>query len=218
MNKEMMSKGMKHNECRWIKDRLVFYSDDELPDDEHERVTAHLGDCPACQGELQLLRDSLKYASLVWEQTSVACVTRSGRATGGVVRTPHRRFGLSARLAAIVVAGLLVAGFLTARRYEWKVDSTASSPSRTAIRVPEEVVTPPSRSEPAIADIHALLARESQAARLAASAEFLATVPGLEEYRNRAEDYLVMHYSKPPTGRQPGDIPKEAPQSESLDP
>ncbi len=88
MNKEMMSKGMKHNECRWIKDRLVFYSDDELPDDEHER----------------------------------------------------------------------------------------------------------------------------------ASVEFLATVPGLEEYRNRAEDYLVMHYSKPPTGRQPGDIPKEAPQSESLDP
>ena len=43
-------------------------------------------------------------------------------------------------------------------------------------------------------DIEAMIAREARAARLAASAEFLASDPSLRQYREQAEEYLLKAY------------------------
>jgi HEAT repeats/Putative zinc-finger len=43
--------------CDWVRQSLLLYTYDELPDDARYEVEQHLARCPECAGELKLIRD-----------------------------------------------------------------------------------------------------------------------------------------------------------------
>ena len=170
--------------CDGFADLLIEFADEELSEGEARRVADHLAECPACQQELQLLRRSLDLAQSIWEQAAEDAPARYVCNT----ESPGRRV----RMAACVAASVAVVAAAFALWHPWRggphgvVEQTAQNGHKTT--------TPPPEAFDEEMDIEALIAREGRSARLAASAELLATQPGLERYHRQARRYLAETY------------------------
>lgn len=165
-------------------DLLVQHADGELSASESQRVAAHLAECPECRQELRLLERSLELARAVWRE---AAADAAAVPTGSRQPRP-RRLPAVIGLAACTVLLLSTAVWVSLHdRPQPDVRQTAQN-GHSSQRPPTE--------GPAVedVDVEALIAREGRSARLAASARLLATQPGLELYRRRAERYLSEAY------------------------
>jgi anti-sigma factor RsiW len=170
-------------------DLLVDYVDGELPDGDARRVEEHLQACAACRAEVRRLEVSLAAARDVWRESAAS-------APGAELPAAQRRRSPVRAAACVAVCGLLAAALVA-----WWVVSREgpapqiagpgeARPSAPVQEVPDDPV--PDLRTPI--DVEEYLAREARAARLAASLEVLASQPELEEYRRRAERYLLETY------------------------
>ncbi len=186
--------------CISIEELLVAYSDGELPAVDVARVEAHVAGCPDCREELRALERSLEIAQSLWhESASSASVPSAGPA-----RQSRRHLQMGVSLAAC--AALLAA---TVAYVLWPRDNPAAVEVADT-KIPAPVATS-HVDDPVLEDgeIEAAIARQERVARLQVSARLLATQPGLEKYRDRAERYLAETYGvstlvapiKPLTGR-----------------
>jgi predicted anti-sigma-YlaC factor YlaD len=173
---------MTNKACDALADQLVDYADGELSAAETEAVAAHLAHCPACQATLQRLERSLNLARAVWQQ---AADGDHARQQSMPIRPAARRFRT---LAACVAILLLATGIFFVRRdREPEIKATALE---TAVEPADDI------------DFEALLAREAQAARLAASAELLASHSATLPYEQDALAYLASAYPDTEPGRR----------------
>jgi anti-sigma factor RsiW len=168
--------------CDSWADLLVDYADGELSGSQAAQLEQHLAGCPACRASLARLERSLDLARAVWNESAEVALPSAAQAT---VRERGRRLAV----AACVAAMLLAAGIF------WFPRS----------RVPEvhEVAQQESGVSPAEEiDLQALVAREAQAARLAASANLLAAEAATAPYGQEALAYLASAYPDTEPGRQ----------------
>ncbi len=161
--------------CNTITDLLVPYADGELSEVEARWVADHLAGCPDCRAELRLLEQSLELARAVWHESARQAPTVE-------IRRPRSR-RLSMAAAMVACAALLLLALAP-----WLL-RPESAERQTAQPIPIE-----QPAEEADFDVEEYIAREGRSARLAAAVELLATQPGLEEYRQRAEQYLIENY------------------------
>ena len=188
---------MNDRSCESIAELLVAYGDGELPDAEAERVAAHLAQCPHCRSELRLLDRSLDLARQVWHES--AARARAPRTEMEMETEPiprGRRWPLAAAClaagAALLVAAMLLYPLFRVDEPEGKTARTAPpTPARTAPPTPAREVE---KTEADEEDVETIVSREARAARLAVAVELLAGQPGLEEYHQEAERYLVETY------------------------
>ncbi len=186
--------------CISIEELLVAYSDGELPAVDVARVEAHVAGCPDCRAELRALERSLEIAQSLWRESAASA---SVPIPGPALRS-RRQLQMGVSLAACVA--LLVA---TAAYVLWpRGNPGAVEVADTKIPAPvaaSQVDDPVLDNE----EMEAAIARQERVARLQVSARLLATQPGLEKYRDRAERYLAETYGvtalvapiKPSTGR-----------------
>ncbi len=167
---------MTNESCDSLADLLVDYADRELSQAQAVLIEDHLAHCSACRENLQRLERSLDLARAVWQEAAARPVT---------IRRPVRRSGT---LAACAAGLLVIAGFLyVAREQRPRPDhGTLEAVTDTAETVDFEIV----------------LAREVQAARLAVSAEFLASHSATAPYDRDALVYLASTYPDTEPGRQ----------------
>ncbi len=196
---------MNEQTCERTSDLLVDFSDGELPESQHAIVERHLLGCPRCRRELSLIEESLRHAKAIWEESAGGYTP--GRVGGKSCSRRRRTAPLAATAVAIAV---LTFGVWVVRKLDWP-EPPVSPEQVTVIRdsslSPERVTvimdsSSPADSELALSDINAMLANEAQAARLAASAELLATVPSLKHRANQAEEYLAANYPNSRAGQR----------------
>ncbi len=201
---------MTDHECKTIVELLVDYSDGELSEADAQRVAAHLAGCPRCRSELRLLERSLELARSAWQESAARAPlpgTRHARPGGRRLRTA----AAWAACALLLVAG----GWLW-----WRVGpgSRADQAKLAAHVQPGRQTEEPRAGAPGEEmDVEAIIARAGRAARLAASVDFLAEQPGLEQYRKQAERYLADAYlgatAEDRRTRQTVPIPTKEPES-----
>jgi anti-sigma factor RsiW len=168
--------------CDLLANLLVDYADGELSRAQAAEVEQHLARCPVCRARLQRLERSLDLARDVWQDSFV--VPPSGPSG----RKSRLKPVLRTSLAACAAALLLIAGFsLLPRKPRAEIEQTAL---KTIVDPAEEI------------DFQALLAREVQAARLAASANLLASDSTTAPYDREALAYLASAYPDTEPGRQ----------------
>ena len=183
--------------CDTVGPLLVDYSDGQLPEAESARVAAHLAECPRCRSELASLERSLELARYLWDEAAArAPSTDSG---GLSTRRVTRRTRAAVAVAACAMLLLLAAGAW------WLVRGGRPSeddPIRVAVPVPPtgQAEEPPPVAPAEDRDIDAVIARAGRAAELAASVRLMATQPGLQPFRQRAEHYLARTYRDTPAG------------------
>ena len=183
---------MNEQTCELINDLMVDFSDGELSESQSAIVEEHLLGCPLCRRELSLLEESLWQAKAIWEESA------SGHMPGRVGGTSFARRRRTASLAAAAVAIVVLAfGAWVVREFDWSEPPVPPEP--VAVIVDS---SSPTDSKLALSDINAILANEAQAARLAASAELLSTVPSLEHYTKQAEEYLAANYANSRAGQR----------------
>lgn len=167
--------------CELMGDLLVAYSDGELPEAQAERVAAHVAQCAGCRSELHWLGRSLDLARQVWEES----------AAGARVPVPRRAPLVRGRMAAALAAACLA---LSAAVGYWLFPLARPGGETAQNQAPPEV----QKIEANENDVEAIIAREVRRARLAVAVELLASQPGLEEYRDQAEQYLRETYDVVP--------------------
>ena len=185
---------MPKQNCGQIDELLVDFADDALPPADALRVKAHLAECPQCRSELHLLQHSLQLARSVWHDSAAHAPSLAARP----IRAARPRIPVRIALASCIAAVALTLGW-------WLIPQ--GNVDRVAVdRVAVDRVEPGKGSlhNPRAAldhreiaddvDVEALLAREAQSARLAASARFLATQTSLKEYQEQAERYIAEAY------------------------
>lgn len=165
---------MTNEPCGPLADLLVDYADGELSSAEAEAVAEHLAHCPACRARLERLERSLDLARVVWQESFVV------PPSGG-------RFRLKPALFAGAAALLLVSAIRFLPR----------QPGPEVVPLSREAVVEPVDH----ADFEKLLAREVQAARLAASADLLASHSAVASYQRDALAYLASAYPDTEPGR-----------------
>jgi anti-sigma factor RsiW len=165
--------------CDCVADLLVDYADGELAASRAAQLEQHLAGCPACRAHLARLERSLDLARAVWRESLVVSPS------GGEFR---RKPALRAPLAACAAALLLVGGLIfVSRPSSPAIQKTARE---TAIEPEAEI------------DFAALVAREAQAARLAAAADLLASEAATAPYGREALAYLASAHPDTEPGRQ----------------
>jgi anti-sigma factor RsiW len=180
---------MSDKRCDAIADLLAAFSDGELPEAEARRVAAHLAECAECRAELRLLERSLDLARQVWHESAARARTPQ---SAPIPRLRWRGVAAACAAAGVLVLGL-VAGYWFFSRPGPAGETARVEPPSPGER--EAAAGPPvSQAEEAEVDVEELIAREGRAARLAAAVELLATQPGLEQYREEAEQYLEETY------------------------
>ncbi|MHC4398077.1 MAG: zf-HC2 domain-containing protein [Planctomycetota bacterium] len=187
---------MTDSTCHRITERLVPYADGELAADEAAGVAAHLGQCAECRSELRLLERSLELARQVWHESAAgAPEVDTPRTDRGRRTIAARRIAAAACLGVcLVIASLTAASWLAPQGRDERESAHTHAPPPEKIDVP---FPQPDRNAVAAIDVGAIVAREARKARLAVAAQLLATQPGLEEYRKRADRYLVEAYGSP---------------------
>lgn len=204
---------MTSQSCQTVRELLVDYSDEELPQADAQRVAAHLADCSGCRSELRALTHSLELVRGVWRDSAVRAPARG---ICPVVRRRPRPIPAAAAMLACVGVLMVAAGtwlfFRVGPRIE--VDQVELAGPVEALRETEEPAAAPPAED---SDVAALIARAGRAARLAAAAELLATQPGLERFREETEQYLAKTYRGTPAGdraaRKLNPLPKKEPES-----
>jgi predicted anti-sigma-YlaC factor YlaD len=167
--------------CDRLADLLVDYADGELPGAQAAQVEQHLATCPACRASLQRLEHSLDLARGIWRESLV------GPPSGPSGKRFRLKPVLQTSLAACAAALLLAVGvWLFSRSPSPEIRQTA----RKTFTEPAEEI-----------DLHALLAREVQAARLAASVNQLASSSAAPSYQREAMEYLASAYPDTEPGR-----------------
>lgn len=200
---------MSDNPCESIVDLLIDYADGELSVSESEQVRLHLADCPGCRAELGLLERSLDLARSLWSESA----NQAGSPPALSPASARRRPRVAMVLVACAAAILLVIG----TRLIWRGQpNDVKDPLRPGDSIADnhrpDVVQPdekPDREE-AIQpdeepDVEAIIARAERRARLAASAEFLATQPELNKYREEADRYLTAVFGDRSGKEEPND-------------
>jgi anti-sigma factor RsiW len=216
--------------CETASELLVDYCDGRLPPAEAARVAAHLAECGRCRSQLALLDRSLVLAREIWQEAA-------DEATLPDLDLPHsqrsRRRSRGRGRAMAIAAACVAAVLLTVGSWSlWRmksVDKVNPADVASSRQLPEKTDEPRSVPPPISpgehgdanagddVDVASLIARAGRAARLAASAELLATQPGLEQYREDTERYLAETYRGTPAGdraaRRIGTIPHKEPES-----
>ncbi len=193
---------MTEENCQAIRDLLVDYADGEVSRADAQRVAGHLETCLDCRTELRLLEQSLELAQAVWQESARATtgtveVAVERPTQRGSIQRWQRRWALAA-LAATVIVALLTLPWLLPHAGPARIAQQAPNPKTPATggsRSPESATMGEE-------EIERYLAREAAAARLRAAAELLATQPGLEEHRQRAERYIIETYGDTEAGRE----------------
>ena len=182
---------MNNMKCELICNWLVDYDDGVLADEATEQVRHHLDVCDECRAELARLRHSLSLASSVWGE-SLARVVEASPASN-----PLRHSLVPAMLQISVCAAVVLLGVIL-----WLVSRNANDDVRSSIEVVRSEPHATNNSEMDEIDVDALIQREVQSARLAASARFLSETPELKEYKDQAEQYLADVYGVTVTGQR----------------
>jgi hypothetical protein len=184
---------MTEETCNRVANLLVEYADGELSGADADRVAAHLAECPGCQAELRLLQRSLELAQTIWQGT--VPIFPQGKWDC----PPPNKLGRRRIQVAIGVAACLA--LLAAAATPWLFTSGESDSQvtdraeNTTEPEPQQIKAPQPVED---FDIETFIARAGRRARLAASAELLATQPGLKEYKEQAERYLAEAYNGTP--------------------
>ena len=182
---------MNNMKCEFDRDVLVDYDDGVLADEATEQVRRHLDVCDECSAELARLRHSLSLATSVWDE-SLARVVEASHAS-----KPLRHALVPAMLQISACAAVvLLSAFL------WLVSRNTNDDVRSSIDIVRSEPPAASTSEMDEIDVDALIQREVQSARLAASARFLSETPELKEYKDQAEQYLADVYGVTVTGQR----------------
>lgn len=194
-------------------EQLIEFADGELATDEAARFQQHLDECASCRRELALLESSLNVASVLWEAAAgdVALPASAESDKGKQGRGSRAAaWTCAAALLAVAALGVYFSGLGPRSQGECAVSQaeaslsadTAASGTRAKLDANTTV------ANDAAEDIDALLASEARAARLAASAQLLSTMPSLAEYSKQAEQYLVANYAESNAVRvADGDLP-----------
>lgn len=191
--------------CKAIDELLVAYSDGELSGVDAGRVEAHLAGCPDCREELRVLGRSLEIARSVWRE---AAASASVPRVASIDRS-RRQFRIAAcATACSLLLVMATVGYVLSSRG----DPAAVDFADTTFPAPVEATRV---DDPVLEDeeIEAVIARQGRVARLQVSARLLATQPGLEEYRDRAQRYLADTYGVTTLGA-PDENPTSDPAAE----
>jgi predicted anti-sigma-YlaC factor YlaD len=186
---------MTNQSCKTVRQLLVDYSDEELPQADAQRVAAHLAECSGCRSELRRLEHSLEAAQAVWRESAARAPARG---TCPVDRRP-RPIPATAVLVACAAVLMVAVGtwFFLRVGPPSEVDQVElAGPVEPPRETEEPAAGPPAEDM----DVGTMIARAGRAARLAAAAELLATQPGLERYREQTEQYLAKTYRGTPAG------------------
>ena len=159
--------------CRQTADLLVDYADGELSEVTAGVVEEHLANCGDCRDQLQRLKLSLEVARGLWRQSADRAEVAGRR---------DRRVGLAACAAALLLAAGLWLFSQEDRLEHQQADETT-------IAAPDEP------------DLGVLVAREGQAARLAAAVRQLDSDAAVESYQRDALEYLASSYPETQSGR-----------------
>ncbi len=192
--------------CETIESLLVEYLDGDLGDSESQGVADHVAQCCECQAHADLLQRSLAIAKRQWEEAVSDSPAVTFRTTE---RRRRKRLTVAACVAcaAVVMLGAAIVAIDQGRRLVHRNEFHAGSregeaPGSATVssKDPHEPNVARNRSPRPVdeasgqADIDAMILREVQSARLAASARLLASQPGLEEFSDRAASYLTSAY------------------------
>jgi len=170
---------------------LVDFADGELTVEQRHRVADHLAECPECRAELRLLERSLELAKSVWQQAVLSpddgIVSSQPTFSGKPKLSLASRFrprGLRAIAACLAACTLLFALASTV----WWLPQVRRDRHPPDVIAHQETGPPPALSDDRI---DSFISSQTRSARLAASAQLLASQPGLESYRADAERYLA---------------------------
>ena len=166
---------MKAALCGEMSQKLVDYSDGELPPDEVQAVMDHVATCPDCAKLLKALDLSLSMTTTLWENTlgTMAVGKKMGYVEARSIRLwPWRRMVSVAACVTIVVSASLT----------WKS------------------VSPPSSRPLTLAEIERNVHQSARAARQLMVAEILASCDDTEQmlevhYRYMAKTFSEQHHS-----------------------
>jgi len=229
---------MNETACEAIESLLVEYLDGELRESDSLRVTRHLARCRKCRADADLLQRSLAIVKRQWEEavSESPAVTARGAEHR---RRKRVAAAIGVACAAVVMLGMAIVAIKQGSRFvhrdgfhaglregeapaepTYAVDSTRQEPrhpgSATASsKDPQEPEVArnqsgmPANEAPEQADIDAMILREVQSARLAASARLLASQPGLEEFSDRAASYLTSTYGDQQSSAELAPNPRE---------
>jgi len=214
---------MNKDTCGTIDSLLVEYLDGDLGDSESQRVAGHIAQCRECRANADLLQRSLAIAKHQWEEAVSGSPTITARAAERRRRN-RSSVAVGAACAAVVMLGVAIVALQQGRHLvdrselhaEFREGEAPAEPSSATVSTRQKPRPPGSatvsdkgRQEPAIArnqsprpadeapgqaDIDAMILRDVQSARLAASARLLASQAGLEEFSDRAASYLSRTY------------------------
>lgn len=212
---------MNETACETIELLLVEYLDGDLGGSESQRVADHIAQCPECQANADLLERSLAIAKRQWEEAVSDSPEVAHRA---IERRGRKRLTVAvcAACAAVVMVGAVIVAASQSGRLvhrsefhaeirEGQVPGSATAPSKDSHEpeVARNQSPRPADESPGHADIDAMILREVQSARLAASARLLASQPGLEEFSDRAASYLSSAYGDHQSSAKPKPVVSE---------
>lgn len=172
---------MSNDSCESVREMLVDYDDGQLKAEQAAEVAEHLSVCPLCRQELDALQDSLKLTKEIWE--NVAANVEDVQ-----IALPLRKRRVALKRLAAVAAGVVLA--TSALIWIWSARTTDS-------RGPMETGEITSASEAA-----RFIEREGASAKLAATAQILANVPGGQEAASGTFRYLAHTYPETVMGKE----------------
>jgi anti-sigma factor RsiW len=93
-------------ECKIVENKLVFYLDGDLPEDENQKVSQHLEGCSQCAAKLQYLKETFQ-----WIETEKMIDVKPFLYTRIKTRMEHKNVAVRQWvLAPIAIASVLVVG------------------------------------------------------------------------------------------------------------
>jgi anti-sigma factor RsiW len=154
--------------CKECADRIVDYLDEELPEDEAQRVAQHLAACDGCRRTAQALERSLGLAQVIWSD-NLGGSESAARLTP--VRGTHRIRFYAVAASILIAASTLIMIIPDGRQ------------KRVSIRFEE---------------VQQQIVRAGAAAELLAATRILARCEGTEAMVERQHQFILQEYAGTP--------------------
>ncbi|MGQ9688397.1 MAG: anti-sigma factor family protein [Desulfobaccales bacterium] len=108
--------------CHEVQEYLSAFLDGEAPTELEPRLAEHLADCPACRAELQ----TLERLEAAFDDLEVPEPRDLAAKVGRRLPRPASPWRHTLALAACLVVGIFLGGFLSGTLYPWPADTNGN--------------------------------------------------------------------------------------------